>query len=111
MTPWLEVVPGAIIKGKDGYRWEVRSVEAGTVPGKLDVTMYREGRGEVTGHPTIGSLADVVSSPPLPDMAQAVKLLKDVLGAEVLSCGWCSGDSTAECICDFNCGRKGCVNF
>lgn len=112
--PWIEIPPGSVVMGKDGYPWDVRDVggpDPGKQAGTVKVTMYREGRGEVIGHPPAGAVMEVVSCPTQPNTEDAVKLLREILGAEVAECGWCSGDPGAECICDVNCGRKGCVNF
>lgn len=109
--PWIDIPPGSIILGKDGYQWEVTAVGRSEKLGTISVTMTREGRGEMTGTPPIGAMVSVVKLGQRQSTEDAVKLLKDALGAEVAECGWCSGDPSAECICDFNCGRKGCVNF
>lgn len=116
--PWRYVPDGATVMGKDGYEWRVLSVgpkDPGTPAGSVKVVMEREGRGQITGHPPAGTRIEVLTLPPGAAVTSvertAVDVLRDALGAEVLSCAWCQGDPGAECVCDVNCGAKGCVNF
>lgn len=112
--PWISVPAGSVVLGKDGYEWDVRGVgraDPDAPAGSVKVTMYREGRGEVTGQPPAGTKVKVLSMPGSISESEAVDRLRRVLGVEVVECGWCSGDTTAECVCDVNCGREGCVNF
>lgn len=103
--PWREVPAGAVVLGRDSYQWSVISNAGG------EVVMSREGRGEVTGRPPAGQLVTVLSLPAATERA-AVTVLREQLGAEVLHCAWCADqDPAAECVCDENCGAKGCVNF
>lgn len=114
MLPWHLVPPTSVVVGKDGYEWtvtEVTRADPGAPRGTVKVSMTREGRGTVTGHPPAGTTVLVVSSPPVSAERAAVTLLREELGAVVESCAWCEGDATAECLCDANCGKPGCVNF
>lgn len=115
---WHFVPAGAMVRGHDQYDWEVRSVgraDPDAPRGTVKVVMFREGRGEITGHPPAGAEIEVLSVPPgftfSPDRA-ALSTLRETLGpVEVINCAWCEGDPTAECFCDANCGKRGCVNF
>jgi hypothetical protein len=118
MSPWHRVLPGSTVVGKDGYEWHVDDVapaDSSAPRGTVKVTMSREGRGTLVGHPPAGTTVLVVSAPPEdPERAgtrEAVTLLRRELGATVVDCPWCRGDAHAECLCDVNCGQKGCVNF
>lgn len=117
MTPWHLVPPESTVRGFDGYEWTVRDVgrAAPDAPrGSVRVVMFRDGRGEIVGHPPAGATIEVISSPTPIELSPervAVQLLKGALGAEVTSCAWCQGDSSSECMCDVNCGAKGCINF
>lgn len=114
---WIDVVPGSTVIGRDGYEWRVINVQTaptGKPQGSVAVTMARIDSGrEVTGWPPGGTEIEVLSVPePAPGAERvAVALIKESLGAEVLSCGWCAGNDKAECVCDVNCGATGCVNF
>lgn len=113
---WIDVEPGSIVQGKDGYEWTVLNVGPapdGKPRGSIEVTMERPGREAMTGWPAAGAEIEVVSMPDVPPgaMRAAVSLLREKLGAEVIECAWCQNDLTAECVCDVDCGAKGCVNF
>lgn len=122
---WHLVPSGSTVRGHDQYEWQVRSVgrpDPGAPRGSVKVVMWREGRGEIIGHPPAGAEIDVLSIPPdatpsvqLADVAPeraAVETIRGTLGpVEIVECAWCSGDPGAECLCDVNCGKQGCVNF
>lgn len=114
---WMDVPEGAIVRPNDGYEWKVEKIENGAV------TLFREGRGSIVGHPTLTSLIEVVSMPPVDPavMRAAVATLREQLGIEVLECGWCldatPGDvegviiADSDCVCETHCGVTHCVNF
>jgi len=105
MTRWADVPHGSIVRGADGYEWEIVALGADG-----SVTMEREGRAPVTGKPSQSAEVEVISYSR--DMvANAVRTLRSVFDVTVLECAWCRGDDTEECVCDEHCGAVGCVNF
>lgn len=117
-TPWHLVPPGSTVRGHDGYVWDVRTVgkpDSDAPRGSVRVVMFREGRGELVGHPPAGVTIELLTSPapvaPLPERVALANLRASLGVVEVLDCAWCSGDSSAECLCDVNCGASGCINF
>jgi len=111
---WVDIPTESVIVGGDGYEWRVTTgpaaAPAGKPRGSIEVTISREGREPFTGWPPAGAMVTVVSMPEVTEHA-AMTLLRSALGAELVSCAWCDGDDTAECVCDVNCGKLGCVNF
>lgn len=107
---WMDVPEGAVVRPNDGYEWTVTKIENGAI------TLFREGRGSIVGHPTLTSLIEVISMPPVdPAVTRAaVATLREQLGIEVLECGWCLGPLTEDnndCVCETHCGAAHCVNF
>ena len=118
---WRDVVVGSTVRGGDGYEWTIEHIgtpPAGKPLGSIEVRMVRPGREPTTGWPPMGKAVDVLSVPsrgapaPQGEVRAAVDTLRaGGIAVEIVSCDWCAGDDSAECLCDANCGARGCVNF
>lgn len=67
---WADVLPGDIVLGADRHEWEVVSIDRG-------VTMVREGREPVTGHPRPGATIPCRRGPEAAALVEAVRLFAD----------------------------------